>query len=99
MVQKIKCQCLNKNEMMISTYQEFIEMKNFFQEQISSGVFEEIDVKQPYYIGYSRRQTIRWFADKWYKCKVCGCLWEFNYPDFPAAGFTRKFNDGIYCKR
>lgn len=23
-------------------------------------------------------------------------MWEFNYPDFPAEGFVRKFEDGMY---
>ena len=36
------------------------------------------------------------YADKWYKCKCCGTLWEFLYPDFPMKGFVRKFPDGKY---
>ena len=37
-----------------------------------------------------------WYADKWYRCNACGTLWEFQYPNFPAAGEVRKFEDGIY---
>ena len=33
-----------------------------------------------------------------YKCNVCGCLWEFEYPDFPAKGFVRKFENGKYAR-
>lgn len=40
--------------------------------------------------------AVKWYADKWYKCKDCGALWEFDYPDFPASGFVRKFDDGVY---
>ena len=39
---------------------------------------------------------MKWYADKWYKCNVCGTLWEFRYPDFPTRGFVRKFPDGKY---
>ena len=42
------------------------------------------------------KDEYKWYADKWYKCKCCGTLWEFRYPDFPAKGFVRKFEDGVY---
>ena len=53
----------------------------------------EVPVAKPYYNGFE------WKADKWYKYKSCGCLWEFKYPDFPAKGFVRKFANGIYHQK
>ena len=59
--------------------------------------FEDVPVEEPYYIGYSEdSDPLYWYADKWYRCNACGTLWEFRYPDFPAVGRVRKFEDGIY---
>lgn len=96
MVRKISCECAERYDTKINTYALFGEIKHFFEEQVSNQVFEEIPVTTPFYIGFSEIQTIKWFATNWYKCKVCGCLWEFNYPDFPTEGFVRKFEDGKY---
>ena len=71
-------------------------MNEFFQRQVKTEIFQELPVRQPYYIGKGNSGMIEWYADKWYKCNVCGTLWEFKYPDFPACGQIRKFADGIY---
>lgn len=73
-------------------------MKGFFSEQVDKGIFSDVEVAEPYYTGYSQMQKkeVKWYATKWYKCVRCGCLWEFKYPDFPAKGFVRKFEDGKY---
>ncbi len=96
MVYKISCECKKRFDADIDSIKLFEEIKEFFKSQVKIGVYEEISVQQPYYIGESALQTIQWYADKWYKCKVCGCLWELVYPDFPAHGFVRKLEDGIY---
>ena len=74
----------------------FKELKIFFSKQVNSGIFLEIPVEIPYYIGRDEDGEMKWYATKWYKCLNCGCLWEFNYPDFPAKGLVRKFSDGVY---
>lgn len=99
MVRKIECECSKRYEAEIDTWKLFEEIKIYFEEQVSVGVYENVSVIKPYYVGKSDIQTLKWYADKWYKCKNCGCLWEFLYPDFPAHGFVRKFPDGVYRER
>lgn len=100
MVWKIDCDCNKRDETEIDSQKKFKEIKDFFEQQVSDGIFKEITVSKPYYIGYSdlQKKEIKWYADKWYICKSCGCLWELDYPDFPASGFVRKFEDGKYEK-
>jgi len=75
----------------------FEELKNFFEKQVEEGVFTDVKVSEPYYVGYDSAGTkFPWYADKWYRCRECGALWEMEYPDFPALGFVRKFEDGKY---
>lgn len=89
------CDCAKRIGVEIRSYGQFEEIQNFFQEQTRRGVFLDIPVTVPYYVGKGT-QKLKWYADKWYKCNVCGTLWEFCYPDFPASGFVRKFADGQY---
>ena len=95
---------MRKNGEEVSLYQYFIsgsELKRFFEKQVEDGIFCDVPVELPYFCGYNLkpeevRDEFKWYADKWYKCKKCGTLWEFKYPDFPAKGFVRKFSDGEY---
>lgn len=98
MVWKLKCDCEERYGIDINSSKTFEEIRTFFSEQVKKGLFLEIDPVEPYYIGYSelQKKNIKWYATKWYKCNNCGCLWEFQYPDFPAKGFVRKFKDGKY---
>jgi len=95
-----KCDCSLRTETEINTYKVFEEIKAFLGEQVKKQIFEEIPVKDPFYTGYSilERRELQWYASKWYKCNICGCLWEFDYPDFPQKGFVKKFEDGKYIK-
>jgi len=91
------CDCNERIGLDINSYALFQELKSFFENQEKSGIFISIKVEQPHYIGHdSDGSTMKWYADKWYCCNVCGTLWEFVYPDFPAKGFVRKFEDGQY---
>lgn len=93
----IKCDCDERTGIEINSWKQFQELKMFFDEQIEKKIFIEVPVEQPHYVGYSSNgNALKWYADKWYKCVICGALWEFVYPDFPAKGFVRKFEDGIY---
>lgn len=91
------CDCKERYGIEINSYKLFEELKVFFEKQVENGIFKEIAVTTPYYIGIdSFGDTLEWYADKLYKCNSCGTLWEFQYPDFPAIGEVRKFEDGIY---
>jgi hypothetical protein len=96
MVREAKCECSERYEAEINSYALFQEIKEFFEAQTEKGLYNDIHVDFPYYIGL---KSSKWYASKWYKCKECGCLWEFNYPDFPMRGFVRKFPDGVYRER
>ena len=99
MVRELMCECDERYAATIDSFKLFIEVKDFFEDQAEKGIYEDIPVETPYFTGQSVLQTINWSADKWYRCKACGCLWEFTYPDFPALGFVRKFPDGKYTER
>lgn len=91
------CDCNERVGIEINSQKQFEDLENFFLIQSKNGIFEDIQIKKPYYIGLNLNdKKIKWYADKWYRCKCCGCLWELKYPDFPAKGFVRKFADGIY---
>lgn len=97
----INCDCHERIGIEINSYQLLLELKTFFEEQVKKGLFLELPVVEPYFQGYNLppdkvKDEYKWYADKWYKCKKCGTLWEIKYPDFPAKGFVRKFADGKY---
>ena len=99
-----QCDCDDRVGIEINSYQLFQELKEFFDEQVHKEIFLDIPVKLPYFCGYNLkpeevRDEYKWYANKWYKCKHCGTLWEFTYPNFPAKGFVRKFSDGNYQTR
>lgn len=99
-----QCDCADRVGIEINSYQLFQELKEFFEEQVHKEIFSDIPVKLPYFCGYNLkpeevRDEYKWYANKWYKCKHCGTLWEFTYPNFPAKGFVRKFSDGNYQTR
>lgn len=99
MVWKLSCDCDEREGIMIDSVILFQKMKDFFDRQVKAGIFTAEDPKIPYYVWKEGTRIKTWYATKWYKCKVCGCLWEINDPDFPAKGFVRKFSDGIYKER
>lgn len=93
----MNCDCNERVGIEINSVKLFKELKAFFREQVNKGIFLEVPVETPHYIGYDiYGKAIKWYANKWYRCKDCGTLWEFQYPDFPAKGFVRKFGDGVY---
>ena len=96
MVSKLNCECTERYPTDINSWKLFEEMKIFFEEQAKTGIFDDIPVEEPFYTWHSEEREVKWFAAKWYKCNACGCLWEFRYPEFPAVGKVRKFQDGIY---
>lgn len=88
-----ECDCDKRIGIKINSWKQFEELKAFFEEQVKKGVFVEVPVEKPYYIGYNiNGKEMRWYADKWYKCLNCGVLWEFVYPEFPAQGSVRKLS-------
>jgi len=97
----MKCDCNERIGVEINSFHLYEELKEFFDTQVHNKVFDDIPVKLPYFNGYNLKEReikkeFEHYADKWYKCKKCGTLWEFKYPDFPAKGFVRKFSNGEY---
>jgi len=99
MVRKIECECADRHETKIDTWKLYQEIKDYFESQVELGIYENVPVSKPYCVGRSKTDSLSWFADRWYRCGNCGCLWEFRYPEFPASGFVRKFPDGEYKER
>lgn len=88
---QVKCECNQLHETEINSWDLFQEIKTYFLKKEEEGLYENIPVTKPYYIGYSNISgEHKWYADKWYKCNSCDTIWEIIYPDFPAKGKARK---------
>ena len=96
MVWKLRCDCDKRIAVEINSQSLFLELKKFFEKQVENGIFIEEKNKAPFYVWKRGEIEKEYYASKWYRCKICGCLWEFEYPDFPAKGFVRKYENGIY---
>ena len=99
MVQIENCNCAAMDDEELDTWKKFEKSKEYFETQVKQGIFKEKRVTKPYYKWKSdtlkgRLGHMEYYATKWYKCRVCGCLWEFEYPDFPSCGFVRRIEDG-----
>jgi len=97
MVRKVKCDCNERISIRIDSQKIFSDLKNFFDMQEKLRIMKEDEVKEPFYVWKSGKIEKKYYATKWYRCKVCACLWEFQYPDFPANGFVRKYENGKYA--
>lgn len=91
MVWKLDCDCNERVGVKVDSMKLFEELKEFFNEQAENEAFKEEEVIKPFYTWKDDGEEVEWYATKWYKCLKCGCLWEFEYPDFPTSGFLRKF--------
>lgn len=91
--EKVKCECTNISEGKITSIKQLEVVEKWLEQCVSDGIFIEEVPAKPCYIGYSGNREGKWYATKWYRCKICGCLWEWNQPDFPAAGFLRRISD------
>lgn len=99
MVWKLECDCNERIGIEVDSIKIFKELKIFFDTQAEMGIFIEEKNKEPFYVWKNGKEEKKWYATKWYRCQQCGCLWEFDYPDFPTQGFVRKFENGIYYKK
>ena len=93
------CNCHDCSQTSIDTMRQFRKIQAFFLQQCDLGIYSEMEPQKPYYVSNSLKGIRKWYATKWYRCTVCGCLWEVGYPDFPTRGFVRKFEDGKYHER
>ena len=93
----MKCDCAERIGIEINSYKFFIELKEVLRDR-SRKVYLRMFRWKNRIISVIVKVTdpLYWYADKWYRCNACGTLWEFRYPDFPAVGEVRKFEDGIY---
>lgn len=73
-----KCCCNLISNQVIRSSNQFTQMKSFFEK----NNYKSMMVRKPYYL-------FGCFADKWYKCRQCGRVWEFVYPEFPEQGHIK----------
>ncbi len=92
----MKCDCAERIGIQINSMALFEELQEFFSSQVNDGIFQKEKPERPYYVWKSTSQTVEYYATAWYRCRACGCLWEFEHPDFPARGSVKKYEDGIY---
>ena len=59
-----RCDCNERIGVKINSWKQFEELKAFFEQQAEKGVFLEIPVKKPYYIGHSADGKEMKFYDK-----------------------------------
>ncbi len=98
---KLDCDCAECASIEINSMRVFQELKEYFGTQVKRGIFVEVKEKnkKPLYVWKESERKVEWYATKWYRYQSCGWLWEFDYPDFPAKGFVRKFYNGIYYQK
>ena len=91
----MECDCIERCGTVVCSLKEFDRLSVFFENQVKNGIFKEV-FNDKFYNIY--RYYSRFGIDvRWYKCRCCGTLWEFIYPDFEKTnGHIRKFKDGIY---
>jgi len=102
----IKCECNERYEAKIDSFNLFQEIKSYFEEEVSRGAYEDVPVKKPLQVLDDHKNVVtQWYPTKWYKCNVCGTLWAFLHPEFPAKGSVYKLDtsgnirpDSIFCK-
>lgn len=94
MFRKIACDCDERVGTEINSIKMLDDINDWLAENLEEGIFKTVKVSKAYYIGKSMAQTLKWYADKWCKCRSCGTFWEIIYPDFPANGRVRKFTKG-----
>ncbi len=92
----IKCDCFERIGTIINTRKCYQEIESFFLGQVQAGVFEEIssgDQSQSTFEVYKNGEVKTYWhpANKWFRCRSCNCVWEFQYPDFPAPGYVKKY--------
>jgi len=91
----IRCDCGERVGTKIQSQKLFDEMRSFFDGNVSNGIFEEISTGrrgQEFYFEETDEGVKKFWhsANRWFKCRSCNSVWEFQYPDFPAAGYVRK---------
>ena len=94
-----KCECDERYATLVDTLASIEEVEEFFNDQLEKGIFIDIKVEKPYHRFDNEKVHVKDFASKWYKCTVCGCLWEYDKPNYDIdhrQGFVRKFSDGVY---
>lgn len=91
----IKCDCGNRYGAEITSLKMFDSINAFFIECKNKNIYKEIKIKKPY---YTYNYFLRCYADKWYRCRCCGTLWELEFPDEKGGAWVRKFSDGKYRK-
>ncbi|MGY3733134.1 hypothetical protein GHI93_02755 [Lactococcus hircilactis] len=84
------CDCEERRGVKIDSERNFLEYKSFFEKKVRRNLFKDVEVKLPYHIYIGENEIEEWFSDKWFLCKECGQIWEFDAPDFPALGWIRK---------
>ncbi len=91
------CHCNLQDSAWITSEMEYNIINDFFSQQLENGIFKSIPIDSPYHIENSALGETQLYADEWYRCLVCGTLWELKKMTSTHKGFVRKFDDGVYC--
>lgn len=78
-------------ETKINSFKLFKELREIFE---NPDEFDDIKVeKKLQIIGDDGKVAMQWYPTKWYKNRVTGVIWSFDYPDFPAQGSLYKLDE------
>lgn len=89
----INCDSEKRYGTEIISLKMFDEINDFFIRCCNNKIYKEKKIKKPYYL---HNYFLRCYADKWYRCKCCGTLWELKFPDEKGGAWVRKFSNGKY---
>jgi hypothetical protein len=77
----------------VDSYAQIARIDGAIEQRLQENTLAEVLVEQPYSIEFSTDEIGLFVADKWYRCQVCGSLWELVRPDFPTKGIFRKLTE------
>ena len=92
------CECDEKLVSEHLSLDEAEEVETILSECIQKKLFRKTHPLR--IIGYFRMEIDEtvYRRRKWYKCRKCGCIWEYQMPDEKGGAWIRKFADGKYPK-
>ncbi len=94
----IKCKCDERLKSEHLSLDEAEEVETILSECVKKKLFRKTHPLR--IIGYFRMEIDEtvYRRRKWYKCRKCGCIWEYQMPDEKGGAWIRKFTDGKYPK-
>jgi hypothetical protein len=93
-----KCEC---NTILTSKHLSIYEAEEI--EKLLSELVKKRILKKTHplrVVAYFRMEIMEdeYQSRRWYRCRKCGCIWEYHIPCEKGGAWIRQFEDGKYPK-